>query len=493
MILNLLIFFILSISNFSYAGTCDAQAQQAVDEAPPPELPGYFSISFKNLTQNAYADDQIFLQFFGLNGPALPNKKLRAVSVSLSGTNNYGSLGNQVLAPTNTILPAIKLSELKNKTLYLPQAASKQYPENGKFYGARIYISLGAPLTTLRVNADGSGTSQPTFADNDQSVNNIFDWIEFTYDPENSAGGPTKVTFGGNPTGVDQFGIPLWMKIYGTKGSVDGPVGIILRDNKYAPSCIGSRSEIINNFLSAVSAPFKKLLQGKNNNRVARILSPVKSANFMQEAKTYFDSYINEVWQFFSTHELKFCDVYDPKSNQAPWGSCYEGKVQGNDLVFYRSSGRPQGAAADCTKEKPCKMPKPQSQEVFENGGVFALPDNRQKYPQGVVDYNLLASQLAAAIARHTATQVFASGNLKGYVDWHGKSLGLYSAKPKHEYAEYFHKLGIHHRFYGMGYDDVGAPPKHEEARDQRPVGGPLVFMNQPGEAVRALIIGIQD
>jgi hypothetical protein len=483
-----LAFICLSFAAFS-ASPCESGASKVLNEAPPAPLPEHFSITFKNLTNNAYRDDQIYIQFFGLNGPALPGRTLQAVTVKIASQGANGSIANQVAAEKNAVLPAIKLSDLKNKTLYLPQSASPQFPQNGKYYGSRIYISLGAPLTSLKVNETGTGTSQPTFADNDPSVNNIFDWIEFTYDPRNSAKGATLVTFGGNTTGVDQFAIPLWLKIYGNKGSEDGPVGIFLRDTKYSPICLSSRQHIIDGFLKAVSTPFKSLLQGT---KPARILSPVKSSRFIAENSHYFDAYINEIWNFFTKTPFKFCDVYDPKVSKAPSGSCFLGGVKGNDFVFYRTSGRATGAPEDCTEASPCKIRKPSSKEIFENGGVFALPDDRRMYPKGVVDYNLLASQFVAAIARHSATNVFSSGPLAGYVDWHGKSMPLYSKVPNNEYAKYFHSIGIHHRFYGMGYDDVGAPPKDVESTDQRPVGGPLVYINKPGEELKAMVIGIQ-
>ncbi len=442
----------------------DAQAGKAALEPPPKEIPGYFSITFNNMTNGTYKDDQIYLQFFGLNGPSLEGRTLEAVTVKIAKDGELGSMAHQVSAQKDTVVSAISLSQIKNHTIYLPQSKSDANPQDGRYYGSRIYISLGAPLTTLKVNSLGTGTSQPTLHDNDPDVNTIFDWIEFTYDPENGANGPGKVSFGGNTTGVDQFAIPLWIKVYGTEGSTDGPAGIMLRDSVFSSRCIASRKELIDGFVNSVSLGFKSLLQG---NGPARVLSPVKSQTFVTANSNYFDAYINEIWNFYEKTPLKFCDVYDPSSKEPPSGSCFEGSIIGNDFTFYRTSGRAKDAPADCTKAKPCKIAKPTSREVFENGGVFALPDDRSRYPSGVVDYNLLASQMVAAIARHAATNVFATGPLLGFADWHGKSYPRYKEQPNNEYAKYFHSVGIHHRFYGMGYDDVGAPPKDKESTDQ--------------------------
>lgn len=489
-IFGLLNIFML-ISRDAYVAPCRAGDKDPACDSLPKSVAGSFSITFKNLTNGAFPNDKIFLHFFGFNGPALANKPSpRATTVKLARRTANGTRANQVLAPTNQLLPGIKLSELANSTIYLPQKSSAKFKEDGKFYGSRIYISLGAPLTTLRVNSDGSGTSQPNFADSD--VDRVFDWIEFTYDPENSAGGNTRVSFGGNTTGVDQFSIPIWVKVYGDQGSIEGPAGIALRDKKYSPIFIPSRKAIFDKFAKVVSAPFKKLLHGNQDGHAARILSPVKSANFVKDNHNYFNSYIDEIWEYFSNNPLNFCDVYDPIKKPDYLGSCFVGNIKDNQMVFYRTSGRATGAREDCTQQNPCTMRKPTSQEIFENGGVFALPDDPQRFPNGVVDYNLFASQFVAAIARHSATNVLVSGPMAGYLDWHGKKLPLYAKTPNNEYAKFFHKHGIDHRFYGMGYDDVGAPPPPLSRSDKRDVGGPLLFVNKPGENVKALVIGIQ-
>lgn len=470
--------------SFNAYSECDNANSHLAFESPEKE-PGHFAVSFKNLTNDAFKDDEIYLYFLGFDGPALADRKLRVVTVKITGTSDNGSVAHQVDADNDAAVSPIKLSDIKNHTLYLPEKASAEFPKDGRYYGSRIYISMGKPMATLRVNDLGNGFGLPTFSDQDRDKNTIFDWLEFTYDPDNSAEGHNKVTFGGNTTGVDQFAIPLWMKVYGDQGSSDGPAGMMLRDTQFSPMCINSRQEIIDGFLSSVSSEFKSLAQGEGP---ARILSPVKSSTFTAKHGDYFTQYINELWDLFKAEPLKFCDSYDPKSGNTG-GSCYLGEVAGDKLVFYKPSA---GAKQDCTKENPCEMEKPSSKEIFTNSGIFARPGDMKRYPQGVVNYNAFGAQFAAAIARHTADNIISEGPLKGYADWHGKSLPIFKKKPNNEYADYFHQRGINHRFYGMGYDDVAAPSKSNDTTDLRPVGGPLVYINKPGERLKALVIGIQ-
>jgi hypothetical protein len=472
----LLILIIFSSGNFSFSECINTDLKFSA-----PKKPGFFSINFKNLTNKIYKDDQIYIYFLGFDGPALKDRDLKLVTVKIDGSDEFGSLGHQVEAQKDAKLSALKLSDIKNQVLYLPEKASQEFPKDGRYYGSRIYFSLGKPMDTFMVNSNINGLSMPTFSDHDPDKDTIFDWIEFTYDPENSAQGPGKVTFGGNTTGVDQFAIPFFMSALGDKGSVDGPVGIMLRDKKYSPVCINSRQELIKNFLSSVSSEFKTLAQGMGP---ARILSPVKSGKFMAESANYFDSYIAEFWEFFKTNRLNFCTDYD--ANKA-FGTCYAGQIVDNELSFYNLKN-----SRDCTEQNPCRMRKPTSKEIFTNSGVFARPGDLKRYPNGVVDYNAFGAQLAAALARHTATNIIPSGALKGFADWHGKFLGAYEKEPNNEYAKYFHSVGINHRFYGMGYDDVAAPSKSQDKSDLRPVGAPLIYINRPQEKLESLIIGIQ-
>ena len=378
------------------------------------DLPqGSFALILNNESNGKLRDDQIYLQIL-----SQPTGEVTYVSVTSTNVTNalqgIGSLGAVNVGSSNTVLPSFTLADVKNHTLYLPG--------DGRYYGTRIYVAINSPLT-MAVNATADGYAQPNL-ENPADPNNAiaFDWFEMTYDPTPQSNNPglNTVAFGGNMTQVDSFSIPMAFTIQGVAGTRHVR-GITLGKN--SSSGVNRRDELIKKYLNApeIDTPFKQLAQ-RVGGRVVRLIAPYHSDIFKTGGayQGYFDHYINDIWNYYTSNEL---NAYDQKGNQ---GNHCVGQVVDGVLTFTRNDNGP------------FYLSKPTTYDIFVCSGAFQ---------PGGINENALGAQFAAAFNRHV------SGNADTWL----VPSSYYQGKPANDWSKFWHEVSIDHLAYGFGFDDVAS------------------------------------
>lgn len=374
---------------------------------------GTFALKLVNASNGTVPDSQIFVEIV-----SLPNGKVTIVDagpqIVPDGPEGEGALGTVQVANANESLAthAFSLAQLPNKTIYLPGDA--------QFLGSRIYISIGQPLQ-MAVNQTADGYVQPNIENpSDPNYSTRFDWFEMAYAPQNNP----QVAFGGNITQVDGFSIPMSFTVEGVKNTVLTR-GITLGEG--SSSGVATRDALINKFLTdpSIDAPFKTLAQYDTQGNVIRLISPYHSTTFRAggSGQSYFDQYVNDVWQYYASNPLNFNDQPDGSGNN------YQGRLVTNasGAQVFRVS-RNGGPEFD--------MPKPSTNDVLTNSGALQ---------PGGTDANAFGALLAGAINRHVATQP---------QNWLTPA-SFYQATPSNEWAMFWHQVSIDGLAYGMGFDDT--------------------------------------
>lgn len=353
----------------------------------PPQKSGYTTLQVNNNTGGKYSNDQIYWAIVGQD----PDTK-QFVHVDLNGNlipmkveDNDGSGHLTKKTPDGTF----------NYTNYFYKASQQSYAYIPKIIGARMYISYGEPLY-IKVNkaADGLiGYAGPNLANtSDPNSGIMFEWAEFAW------------TSGGlwiNTTRVDQFCFPYNIQLVGKNG--------YNRTN----GDIGTRDDLMKQFSNSVPNEFKSLVKSD------RIYAPASGLGTFTADKAnahYFDSYINEVYDYYKTHELTFkCDR-----------GTYSGHVTGSDFVFKKDSGAYNLYIHG----------KPTTQEVLLGNGIF---------DGGNDDEKAIKAQICAAFNRHVMLDP---------THWNDSSY-FYKTGAGNYFAKFWHEHSYENRAYGFCYDDV--------------------------------------
>ncbi len=349
----------------------------------PPAPAGRINLRLLNATNGAYPSDQIYWAIIGYN-PA---------NQALSYVNSGGQLVNASPAdndaPNRLVKNGIGYANYFNR---VSQAGVITLP---KMYGARMFLSVGTPMFIKILGVPGGvGFAGPDInnpSDPNQDV--TFDFTEFTF---NDLG------FFGNTTRVDQFGIPLRLRLVGFDG-FDRTVGESV-----------SRAQIFTDFENIQPTEFRGLVR-----QPYRIVAPAKG-NFGpgRPNSNYFDGYVNQVWDAYRNTDL----VVGTQSGT------YRGRAVGNDFVFSKNGG-------------PANIfirGKPTTQNVLEASGSLA---------SGNSDELVIQAQFAAALNRHLITTVDPT-------QW-GDAGTYYRTGPANFYAKFWHDRSIDGLAYGFAYDDV--------------------------------------
>lgn len=255
----------------------------------------------------------------------------------------------------------------------------------GKFTDAQISWTLdGKTYHTLAESKEAPakmGGGGRMYIKIDANGESYKDFIEFTH---NNTG------WYGNTTLVDEFVIPLTIELF-EAGGKSRKVGIA-----------EPRSALFEAFKKEVPAEFQSCVKGPQ-----RIVSPCRADFDKGKANgTYFDKYIDEVWEHFATE------------TKTPGG--WTGKVVNGALIFTNPSGK---------AEKGFTCPrKPTTQEAFLGSGPLGgLP------------------QICAAINRHILAEP---------ENWKDAAK-FYPVAPGNYYAKFWHAHSIDGKAYGFCYDDV--------------------------------------
>uniref|UniRef100_A0A4Y8PWA1 Uncharacterized protein n=1 Tax=Paenibacillus athensensis TaxID=1967502 RepID=A0A4Y8PWA1_9BACL len=346
----------------------------------------------QNGSNGAYSDAQVYWLIIGYN----PDTH-KLCYVDTNGACQNASLGD------NTI--DIKGRKAAN---IFHTLAEKSWVKMPNIESGRMYISYGSPVyITINMNDLGDmGFAGPDLNNStDPNRDVYFEFSEFTI---------LNGEYWGNTTRVDGFGFPITMRLTGQGGFDKAPGDFDVYDKTVGD--VGTRAEIFAAFEQEVPAEFKTLIQAPY-----RIVAPGKGGfdtmyglNGPYEGPYihYFDQYIDEVWDYYRTHDLNFFH---------PWFGQITGRVQGDTFVFNNGTA---------------KVFKPTTPEVLEGKGNF---------DKGTILEKAIEAQLCAAINRHVALDTNQWGNVQAY----------YQTGPANYYAKFWHDHGIGGYAYGFCYDDV--------------------------------------
>ena len=271
-------------------------------------------IRLANATRGAYPDSQIYWAIEGerFNYAAGPNGTRGDL---ISSTRVYvDQNGNAVPASLADNDAANHLvANGRNYTNYFHKLSDVgQFPMPA-ISAARIYISVGAPLY-FRINQPLDGNGNPALNGNGQPValgietpdldntsdpnlHSTFDWYELATDTawKDAGGGNHAPQVFANTTRVDEFGMPLRLRLVGPAG-YDREVGETeTRDALFA----AFENESPTEFKSLVERPY-------------RIRNASKVPAFRLGANNnpdgiyahYFDNYVNQVWARYTNEDL---------------------------------------------------------------------------------------------------------------------------------------------------------------------------------------------
>ncbi|MZK50950.1 beta-1,3-glucanase family protein [Clostridium beijerinckii] len=357
------------------------------DTTTPPLKSGFVTLQVKNNTNGQYSNDQIYWAIVGkdpatnqfvhvdLNGNLIPMK--------ISDNDAAGHLTKTT--PDGTF----------NYSNYFCKVSQQSYAYIPKIIGARMYISYGEPLY-IKVNqaADGLiGYAGPNLANtSDPNTGIMFEWAEMAW---------TKDGLWINTTRVDQFCYPYNIQLVGNSGY----------NKTYGDT--GTRADLMNAYKNSVPAEFKSLV---HSDRIYAPASGLGTFTASQANAHYFDSYINDVYNYYATHELTFkCDR-----------GTYSGHVVGNDFVFNKNGGAYNLYIHG----------KPSTQEVLLGNGIF---------DGGNDDEKAIKAQVCAAFNRHVMLDP---------AHWNNSSY-FYKDAPANYFAKFWHDHSYENKSYGFCYDDV--------------------------------------
>ncbi len=348
--------------------------------------PGTFPMRFANNTGGRWANNQIFITIIGMGSPG--EWSYLKPNGSWTHINHADTDAPGHLTKNGRNYPNMSFSLARATTVNIPTFTT----------GGRVYISLGSPVY-LPVSPDNRGWGGPDLnnpSDPNQDV--YFDWYEYTY-----VFGQTP--FGGNTTQVDQFGFPLTVRLQQAASGYDRTAGITQ-----------SRAQVMSGYQAAVAPAFRRLAN------TFRILAPRTSTAFKPAGAqaNYFQAYIDQVWNFYTTHQWTENDH----------GVILTGRVSGGVLTGTRTN---DGA--------PFSVRKPTSTEVVECSGALALPTE------------VGGNDLIRAVGRDFCA-AFHRGVALDTAFWFDPAK-YYQTNPRDDYAAFFHGISVNKRSYAFAYDDV--------------------------------------
>lgn len=378
----------------------------------------FLTVQFENNT-GKYTNDQIWVTGFGLNE---------------NGEWCY-------MSSTGVAIPIAAGSNSNSWSFRFSEVSEEWGLQVKQFTSGRIYFTLGdAPVYMQAVGSGNNlGVAQPNLHAIDIDVNNrdkLFDWVEFT-------SGQNGLFI--NTTQVDAFTFPIVCADY----SEDGLGGYEWRKSV---GITNSRKEVFQKWDEWCNTypEFRCLnIEGK------RILAPCKVEAF---DKTYMDEYINDVWNYYKTHDL----IYGENEHGHYEGRVYDVKgVDGNTygvLIMTRSGDG----------KKFYVYRAPNITEAFEGSGVLAMDCSpgqsmewfgTEAYGNTETSKNV-QNRICSAFTRHCFVKQ-SDGSYINYMGLENTPIEqvvshYYEYAPANMYSAFFHKAvdSIDGYSYGFCYDD---------------------------------------
>ncbi|MDY5122956.1 MAG: beta-1,3-glucanase family protein [Treponema sp.] len=383
----------------------ESEAAAAYSSLQAPKDNGYVSFTFENVTNGKFKNNEIFIVVLyqrndGIYYWGRPDGTFKAV-----GANEYCDNYSYTIEDNN--------GTNGRRVFNIPKNTN----------GARIFYSYGSKMN-IHGPENGVGVVFPSIANpGDPDYNKYYDWLEYTIRDD----GVTWV----NTTQVDQFGFPALITAYSSNGSVrSNGDGLFTQTGVTA-----SRDEVYTAYKQymaskGVSADFDCLAEQY------RIVCPGKSSKFN---KHYLDSYINEIWNYWTTHSTEVKHA--------------QGKFilsgDGQNLKFYcTESYNPAMCRAG---ETYYVYGKPSTEHAFEGAGCLATDTKGNGMEPA------LQAWVCAAINRGVATRSDAPA-------WSYTSApaptnykdSYYQGGKCNYYSGFWHSISTNNGLaYGFCYDDV--------------------------------------
>ncbi len=346
---------------------------------------------------------------------SLPTGSIALNIANASGYKNayvyivgLGTDGNWYRVTASGALAEIKASDTVGgyANYSIPVPASGLSMPLPQLSGARMYVSLGAPLE-IAVSASGVPNSPPGWVASDPNYDILFDWVEFTF---NSSG------WNGNTTAVDMFGLPLQIALQGSSGTQT--VGTLP----------GGRTAVINGLESAsgwsgtvVTGP----AEGLGTTLPLRAIAPFHAIDNGTFDAHYLDSYIASVWSEYASRPLTM--------NTSAWGT-YTGQVVGGVLQFTQPG------------QTAISFDEPSTYDVFANAGTLSAQPCGGSPSTSCLVQGQMANALSGAWNRST---LGIDSTIPACT-----SSEFYTTTPTNDYAKYIHANSVRGLAYGFGFDD---------------------------------------
>lgn len=333
------------------------------------------TIQLNNNTNGAWSNSQIY--------------------INIIGKNQVGQFCT--IAPNGTMTPCV--SGQNASSYFYPLSSMTGFQIPSYVSSGRLYISMGAPLNiAFNTAADGTvGIAYPNIENpSDPSYKSYFDWVEFAV-----INGEIWI----NTTQVDMFGLPYTIELFtgsSTSYSSFAKVGIT-----------ESRDSIFRAFQSQVPSQFTSLAAQQ---APYRIVAPIHGGfRTGQVNGTYFDSYINSIWNQYTTSNFVVT---------IPQGT-FTGRVFGTTMNLTRPG--------DTTVYH---VNKPTGDEVWGGSGALATGNDIEK---------AIEAQICAAFHRHVMDNDVNLNNPSAY----------YQTGAADYFSKFWHDHSLNSRAYGFCYDDV--------------------------------------
>lgn len=339
---------------------------------------------------------------------ALNSAATAATGLPLTITNGTGTFANTAIRMyiVGTDLATNRQGYVKSSGVFTPCALSDNGPDGFADLGValassgdtsfalpkmsgRVYFAINAPLRFKVVStANGPALQYPAgWTSADPNFNVLHDCMEFTF---SDAG------MFCNTTNVDMFSIPMAIRLSGSRVQTTGTL------------VAGGRDKI---FAGIAALPdFARLVVGDK----LRVIAPGHGLDAGLFSPSYFDPYINAVWDTYAARDLVV----------TTGAGTFTGRVSGGRLAF-------TGGVAS--------FAKPSTRDVLYCDGALAAPNDGRTGP--------VAAVLGAAFNRSTLRDQPQQPTTN--------AAGFYQQAISNHYSRVLHAQHADGKAYGFAFDDV--------------------------------------
>jgi hypothetical protein len=293
-----------------------------------------------------------------------------------------------------------------------------------KLDAMRIYFSFGNGLLVQTNSQQGAPPSAPCGwcgtgnTENANNFNTIYDWAELAWTDDGSV-----ATMGGNVTQVDQFGMPLLLRLYGTDPTNNQPTMV--------DAGFTDRRPPIMNAYASFGPPWNTLVLSNGGGARMRVVAPYHGIEMGVFPSNALQPYVDQVWSTYTSQQMMVTHVCKQDGSKP---HTFIGQVSGGNLVFTDT----------INPMLQFQFPKPDTLTVYRNE-IHASPTPSNELTLCLAKG--VAAKLGGALVR---TNLLVNSNLDAC-----QLHQFYVNNPIQSYAQLFHQFGINGLAYSFGYDDT--------------------------------------